>query len=179
MTSMASRDEPHGGRVGMRRGRQPSTSWVPDFLIIGVSGHAVSAETTTPTTCTRRGPSTSLGRDRPPWALGRGLRVQRQPSELRAPRWRSVAYGFRSLLETLSTIRRDWISAYDDPTRVIVVADSHGTVWAHLALQMLAARGQPIPVEYLVDLDAVSVGWKDDTFSVGVGDRWRDEIAAT
>lgn len=155
----------------------PRPADAPDFVIIGVSGHSVSAGDYNPEYLYAEG-TLNVFRD----AIarhGRSVEVYAFTDNLQSyatPDGVPVAYGFLSLLETLSTIRRDWISAYDDPTRVIVVAHSHGTVWAHLALQVLAARGEPIPVEYLVDIDAVSVGWEDDTFSVGVGDRWRDEI---
>lgn len=89
-----------------------------------------------------------------------------------------VDYGFRQLLADLEAVRDDWIADFDNPTRVIVLAHSHGTVWAHTALLLLEWWGDPIPVDILIDLDGTSVGWEDDLVTGFVGDTWALVIRA-
>ena len=82
--------------------------------------------------------------------------------------------GFLEALVTLEWVEAEWISDYDNPTRVIVVAHSHGTVWAHTAL-MLTSH---VPVDILVDLDGESLGWESDSWTLDtIGDDWRAEVA--
>lgn len=86
--------------------------------------------------------------------------------------------GFLQLLADLEIIRDQWIGDFDNPTHVMVLGHSHGTVWAHLALLVLEWWGVPIPVDILIDLDGNSLSWEDDTFTFFVGDNWGDVIRA-
>lgn len=81
------------------------------------------------------------------------------------------ALGYLSLLGTLANVRDQWISDFANPTRLIVVGHSHGAVWSHLALHTLDGWGTPVPVDFLIDLDAVSDGWQEKAF-LGFGDDW-------
>ncbi len=87
------------------------------------------------------------------------------------------ALGFLSLVQGLLDIREELVARWDNPTRFIVVAHSHGAVWAHLALFVLEGWGAPLPVDVLVDLDALSLGWEDKAF-LGIGDAWAPIIRA-
>ncbi|WP_236516764.1 hypothetical protein [Sandaracinus amylolyticus] len=89
-----------------------------------------------------------------------------------------LAYGWLSMLAFLDFVRTEWIADFDNPTRVIVLGHSHGTVWAHLALMVLELEGAPVPVDVLVDLDGVSIGWEDDLETGFVGDTWASELIA-
>jgi len=83
-------------------------------------------------------------------------------------------YGFLQAMLEMPAIRDQWIADFDNPTRVIVLAHSHGTVWAHAALFLLP----DLPVDILIDLDGVSTGWESDTATFGVGDDWGAIIEA-
>ena len=81
-------------------------------------------------------------------------------------------YGFLQAMWEMPWVRDSWIADFDNPTRVIVLAHSHGTVWAHSALFLLP----DLPVDILIDLDGVSLGWESDTWTFGIGDDWRSII---
>lgn len=81
-----------------------------------------------------------------------------------------LAMGFLGLLDALYMVNEDWIADYDNPTRVIMVAHSHGDVWAHIAVHV----ADDVPIDVLVDFDGVSVGWEAPV--AGVGDNWQEVI---
>lgn len=81
------------------------------------------------------------------------------------------AVGFLTLVQSLLDMREQWVANWDNPTRFIVVAHSHGAVWAHIALFVLEGWGMPLPVDVLIDLDGMSLGWQDKAF-LGIGDAW-------
>lgn len=85
-------------------------------------------------------------------------------------------FGFLTLLQDLAWIHDNWIADFDDPTRLIVVAHSHGTVWSHLALDVFEHLGVPLPVDVLVDLDGNSLSWESDLATGGIGDGWKAVI---
>jgi hypothetical protein len=64
--------------------------------------------------------------------------------------------GYAELVARLLTIHAEWIAGRADPTRVVVIAHSHGGVRAHSAIR--ATPG--VPVRLLVDLDTSSNGWE-------------------
>jgi hypothetical protein len=87
-------------------------------------------------------------------------------SELELEGWRVETFGFvdadegpngfLALEQRLEAIRDDWIDGSPSPTRVVLVAHSHGGPWAHAA-----TRDVPdCPVRCLVDLDSNSYGWE-------------------
>ena len=63
--------------------------------------------------------------------------------------------GYAELVATLQQIRDDWITDRTNPTRVVIVAHSHGCVRAHAAIRAVP----DCPVRLLVDLDGSSAGW--------------------
>jgi hypothetical protein len=65
------------------------------------------------------------------------------------------APGFDGLIDTLLQIRDGWISGRSCPTRIVVVAHSHGGVWASAAIRQL----QSVPIALQVALDHSSYGW--------------------
>ncbi len=66
-----------------------------------------------------------------------------------------VSFGFLQLVVDLEWIRDTWIASFDDPTRIVVLAHSHGVVWAHLALLLVPDA----PVDVLIDLDGDVEAW--------------------
>ena len=83
-----------------------------------------------------------------------------------------LAIGFLDLLADIEWINNNWIADFDNPTRVIVVAHSHGGVWAHSALML----HPEFPVDILLDLDTNALCWEADLSCLFVGDDWRVEI---
>lgn len=147
----------------------------PDFLIFAVSGHC------DPTTCGTGANIEYLFREGTVEAVAapmadRGFVVHAflavdgfydDPPGSADP----ASFGFLSLLAEMRSARDTLVAGWDNPTRIIVLAHSHGTVWAHLALHVLEQEGNPLPVDILIDLDAVSDGW-EDKIALGFGDAW-------
>ena len=82
-----------------------------------------------------------------------------------------LVYGFLSLVADLEYVKAEWISNFDNPTRVIIVAHSHGDVWAHIAANLV-----DIPIDFLIDFDGESTCWENDTICGSFGDRWKKVI---
>jgi len=82
-----------------------------------------------------------------------------------------LVWGWLDLVAHLRSVERRWMRGFVDPTRIVVVAHSHGTVWAHSALWETG-----VPVETLIDLDGVCLAWEDDSWSFGMGDAWMSVI---
>ncbi|GGL17488.1 hypothetical protein GCM10010844_40390 [Deinococcus radiotolerans] len=66
--------------------------------------------------------------------------------------------GYLSLVSDLQTIVRRDMQGVRNPSRLIVVGHSHGTVWSHL----LTALSPALPIEIQVDLDGVCAYWQTD-----------------
>lgn len=78
--------------------------------------------------------------------------------------------GFLSLVDEMEALRDNWIS---HGTRVVVVAHSHGGVWAHEAIRLVPG----LPIAALVDLDCSSYGWGTvghDDYNAYIGGDPRD-----
>jgi hypothetical protein len=67
-------------------------------------------------------------------------------------------FGFLDLIEDLQWIQDNWIADFDNPTRIVILAHSHGCVWAHIATSVLP----DVHVEVLVSLDGVCFFWEAD-----------------
>jgi hypothetical protein len=67
-------------------------------------------------------------------------------------------FGFLDLVEDLQWIQDNWIADFDNPTRIVILAHSHGCVWAHIATSVLP----DVHVEVLVSLDGVCFFWEAD-----------------
>ncbi|MEC9071770.1 MAG: hypothetical protein VX938_05290, partial [Myxococcota bacterium] len=157
----------------------------PDVLLLGVSGHMKAAsdlfEDANPEYLAASGTLNAVA----DVYSGQGLTVHSLPYADRfydevLDNGEPGAYGFLSLLDDLEFAYCNWIvhcdedgiplGYIDNPTRVVVVAHSHGCVWAHTALWV----ADWAPVEALISLDAVSMGWEGKVG--GFGDNWASVI---
>ncbi|MHC5043546.1 MAG: hypothetical protein ACYTGI_14360 [Planctomycetota bacterium] len=66
------------------------------------------------------------------------------------------ARGFLELLVLLQNLYDNWISGFDNPTSIIIVAHGHGAVWAHMAISVMSH----VPIELLVTLDGICDLWE-------------------
>ncbi|MDJ0521689.1 MAG: hypothetical protein QNJ90_06390 [Planctomycetota bacterium] len=66
--------------------------------------------------------------------------------------------GFLELLAELDWIQENWIADFENPTRIVIVAHSHGCVWAHIA----AGVRPDVPIAYLISLDGNCLLWEFD-----------------
>jgi hypothetical protein len=64
-------------------------------------------------------------------------------------------YGFSELLATMEDVYDNWMAGFDNPTKLVIVAHSHGAVWAHVATSVMSH----VPVSCLVTLDGVCLLW--------------------
>jgi len=64
--------------------------------------------------------------------------------------------GFAEMVGFLKAVQAKWITGQAQPTRVVIVAHSHGATWAHLAVALL----DEIPIEYLITLDGICLQWE-------------------
>ena len=162
-----------GGGDGGPSNLRPSDS--PDVLILGVSGHcallsACGSEFYNPEYLNDRGTLDALA-DR---IAAHGESVEVVPFadsffNVVDDQGDHLDYGFLGLLGVLEGVNTEWIGDFDNPTRLVVVAHSHGTVWAHIALREMPH----VPVETLIDLDGESLGWESDSWAFDtVGDDW-------
>jgi hypothetical protein len=66
--------------------------------------------------------------------------------------------GFLQVEERLNTAYSTWIRGRSNPTRIVVMAHSHGVVWSHAL-----ARAHPeVPIAAMIDLDGVCDMWESD-----------------
>ena len=66
--------------------------------------------------------------------------------------------GFVQLEEHLLAADRDWIRGRSNPTRIVLLAHSHGVVWTHAL-----ARAHPeVPIAVMIDLDGICDFWEMD-----------------
>lgn len=63
--------------------------------------------------------------------------------------------GYLQAQAYLDTVKRDWVSGYTDPTRVVLLGHSHGTVWASL----LALNNLDVTFDAFISLDAICWQW--------------------
>ncbi len=83
-----------------------------------------------------------------------------------------LAFGFLQLVSDLEYLRDEWGASLDGKRRIAMACHSHGCVWAHIALFVV----EDVEVEVLIDLDAESIGWESDDWSLGFGDEWAEVI---
>ncbi|WP_189087881.1 hypothetical protein [Deinococcus ruber] len=66
--------------------------------------------------------------------------------------------GFLQMEARLVAAQRDWIVGRSNPTRIVLLAHSHGVVWTHAL-----ARAHPeVPISLMIDLDGVCDMWESD-----------------
>lgn len=93
-------------------------------------------------------------------------------NELEPGQGNPTTFGFLQLLEDLEAVRDDWVSDFDNPTRVMFLGHSHGTVWVHTAVYIM----DDLDIEMVIDLDGVVSNWEQEVFLTGIGDDWADVI---
>jgi len=81
-------------------------------------------------------------------------------------------WGFLQVYSDMEYIRDNWQSDFDDPTRVMFVAHSHGDVWAHQAFRTV----EDLDIELAIDLDGYSSYWSYQYWWTNYGDDWGDVI---
>lgn len=153
--------------------RRPAEA--PDFVVVGVSGHCFGfscpSEDYSPEYLEAGGSleaiATAIAADGGSVTFeAYGDSFWSYPAE---DGWTPGVRGFLELVEDLNWIYDNWMAGFENPTIPIVVAHSHGTVWAHTALHLL----DYVPVLLLVDLDGESLGWESDTWTLDtIGDDW-------
>ena len=80
--------------------------------------------------------------------------------------------GFLQVISDMEYIRDNWQSDFDDPTRVMFLAHSHGDVWAHQAFRTV----EDLDIEIAIDLDGYSSFWSYQYWWTNYGDEWGDVI---
>ncbi|HEX5135551.1 MAG TPA: hypothetical protein VFY93_01135 [Planctomycetota bacterium] len=65
-------------------------------------------------------------------------------------------YGFAELLATMQWVFDEWMDGVANPTKLVLVAHSHGATWAHMATSVMSH----IPVSSLVTLDGICSFWE-------------------
>ena len=90
-----------------------------------------------------------------------GQHTPRTISQAQVGAGRSVAAsqdGFLQLEARLNTAYTDWIRERSNPTRIVLLAHSHGVVWTHALV-----RAHPeVPIATMIDLDGVCDFWETD-----------------
>jgi hypothetical protein len=152
----------------------------PDYLVISVSGHCFLSdcppESYSPEYLERGGSLEAIasmvaadGNEVHYISYGDSLYTYRPEDG-----WDPGVYGFLDLTEDLAWVYENWIEGVSNPTQLIVIAHSHGTVWSHTALHLMPE----VPVLLLVDLDGESLGWESDSWTLNtLGDDWASETA--
>ncbi|ADV67927.1 hypothetical protein [Deinococcus maricopensis] len=141
--------------------RPPGT---PDVLILGVSGHcsvpcdpAGNWDYLTP-----RGTLAALADT----LRAQGLQVETRGYSARlvdhsSPYAPSVQRGFLSLERDLLDANRDLVWGRRNPTRIVLVAHSHGSTWTH----QLTRLHPEVPVRLMIDLDSICLAWQTDNMN--------------
>lgn len=66
-----------------------------------------------------------------------------------------IEAGYLQAQAYLDHVKRDWIDGVENPTRVVIVAHSHGTVWASL----LTMNNLDVTFDTMVSIDAICWQW--------------------
>jgi hypothetical protein len=66
--------------------------------------------------------------------------------------------GYLEAQNYLSTVVQQWVEGFANPTRIVILAHSHGTVWASL----LAWNNPKVRFDYFIYLDAICLAWPQD-----------------
>jgi len=65
-------------------------------------------------------------------------------------------YGFSELLATMQWVFDEWMDGVANPTKLVLVAHSHGATWAHVATSVMSH----IPVSCVITLDGICAFWE-------------------
>ncbi|GEM_PF-1541103 len=158
----------------------------PDWVVISVSGHCIPPACDVPGTnheyLQANGTSARFadaleawGYSTQQWAYADEFyNRDTETNELLPGEGEPYVYGFLQLHEDLKFIRDTWVADFEDPTKVLVLAHSHGVVWAHTALHVV----DDLSVEVAIDFDGKSLGWEGENILFDFGDDWAGTIAA-
>lgn len=157
-------------------GNRPSDA--PDFVVLACSGHefTVNAGLYRPSYLIRDGAALdvgaaleSLGASVSVWDHGDSFYDHDDEGNAFTPgSGEATDYGFLQLLEEMVFIRDSMIAQFDNPTRVVVLAHSHGVVWCHTAMHLIS----DLPVDVLIDLDGDVESWDSTPFPGVAADSW-------
>lgn len=154
-----------GGGGGGGAGGGAGGSERPDVAVLFVSGHALGGDPA----YLRFDAAPELADDLE--ASGRTVVVAHYVDGETAV---GDAGGYPDLVADLESLRDGWAA---QGTRVVVVAHSHGGVWAHAALRAVPDA----PVAALVDLDVSSLAWTllHDPAAIGLDPRDAYDLGVT
>jgi len=152
--------------VQLPAGLLPATR--PDVVVLSVSGHDGALNAALCVSDTNRAylgdPGEAVGAVAQTFAdLGLTVAVVDLSDRLSGPDAdrdglsdRPDQMGFIELLLLMERIYQDWMVGQAVPTRLVIVAHSHGGVWAHIATSVMSH----VPVSYLVTLDGICLLWE-------------------
>lgn len=69
--------------------------------------------------------------------------------------------GYYEAQQLLNEVRDTWVTGFDNPTRLVLLAHSHGKVWASL----LAMENPQLTFDYFLYLDGVCNSWERDNLN--------------
>ena len=144
---------------------RPRPADAPDAVVLGFSGHC-GVFCGPDKTYAYLGAETELtgGVDILSWVRrameARGLTVRsRSFSSHIDTHWSVLSHrsepGYLDAQRYLDFVKANWIDGVENPTRVVLVGHSHGTVWANL----LALNNLDLTFDYMVSLDAICYRW--------------------
>lgn len=153
----------------------------PDYYVVGISGKCLAVEGGYPGSCAQLSPSSLQAQDTSKnynYLLPRGT-LEGIANTIYGKGW-SAAYkgyaaslpdrintssgkselhhGFQTLEAEVMSIYKTAIQGVRNPSKIVLVAHSHGVVWSHL-FTMLHPE---VPVEIQVDFDGVCLYWVTD-----------------
>jgi hypothetical protein len=160
-----------GGEDGVTNGGSilgPRPEGAPDVVVLSVSGHDGAVSGFFCTSDTNRAYLSDPGEavDAVVEAildLGLTVEVGHFADRLSAPDLdrdgqpdNLEQYGFSELLATMQWVFDEWIDGVANPTKLVIVAHSHGATWAHVATSVMSH----VPVSCLVTLDGICSFWE-------------------
>jgi len=143
--------------------QNPRPAGSPDVLVVSVSGHSFTLSGLLCEDDDNRAYLADEGRAVEAVvevfeALGLTVEAKNFSDRLRAPDDDGNGVpdapdrlGFVEALAELDRAYEEWVLGFDNPTRLVLVAHSHGTNWSHV----LAAVRPEIPVDIQVSLDGI------------------------
>ena len=66
--------------------------------------------------------------------------------------------GYAEAETYVERVQQEWVADFDNPTRIVLLAHSHGTVWASL----LAWNHPDVTFDYFIYLDGICTQWPQD-----------------
>ena len=166
-------DDGPGSAFDNETHENPRPADAPDVVILTISGHnSTDNETYNDEYLARSGMPQALANV----FLNRGLSAEAYSFADEFYSWEDssgmpLVFGFLDFLDAMLYVGNEWIADFDNPTRLIIAAHSHGDVWAHTAVNLL-----PVPVDFLIDFDGESKCWESDFKCASIGDDWSTVI---